>query len=187
MASRPASRVLHAFLGLTGLAACLSTRVASADPVGDPGLEAPGPRATSAQPAPDELPPPSARWNGLIGGAATTAAWYGLALGSSYLWPDALGAKDLRIPVAGPWIAISHTGCGTVALADCSKVVVVLRAIATTLDAIGQAGGIAIMGQSLFLPTREREEAPKHSRLFEIHPTFDAGNNNLGFGVVGTF
>jgi hypothetical protein len=123
----------------------------------------------------------------LIAGAATTAAWYGLALGSSYLWPDAVGANDLRIPVAGPWMALSHSGCGGVS--DCSTVIVVLRAIATTLDGIGQAGGLAIAAEGLFLPTREPKHA--HAELkpsgVELRPTFDAGKNTVGFGVLGVF
>ncbi|MET0790567.1 MAG: hypothetical protein ABW061_03525 [Polyangiaceae bacterium] len=138
----------------------------------------------------DQYPPPSARTNLLIAGAATTAAWYGLALGSSYIWPDAVGANDLRIPVAGPWVALSHSGCGGVA--DCSKVIVVLRAIATTLDAIGQASGLAIAAEGLFLPTQEtkRKRAElklKPSEGVHWQPTFDAGKNTVGFGVLGVF
>jgi len=123
----------------------------------------------------------------LIAGAATTAAWYGLALGSSYLWPDTVGAKDLRIPVAGPWIALSHSGCGNVS--DCSKVIVVLRAIVTTLDAIGQASGLALAAEGLFLPTREpnRKRAELKQNVVRWQPTFDAGKNTVGFGVLGVF
>jgi hypothetical protein len=123
----------------------------------------------------------------LIAGAASTAAWYGLALGASYAWPDTVGAKDLRIPVAGPWMALSHSGCGDVA--DCSKLIVVLRAIATTLDAIGQAGGVAIMAEGLFLPTQEpkRKRAELKLNGVQWRPTFDAGKNTVGFGVLGVF
>ncbi len=144
-----------------------------------------GPRATVPVTARlDEYPPPSARRNLLIAGAVTTASWYGLALASSYLWPDTVGAKDLRIPVAGPWIALSHSGCGDVA--DCSKVLVVIRAIATTIDAIGQASGLAIAGEGLFLPTREPKRALPEARV-EWRPTFDAGRNTVGLGVLGVF
>jgi hypothetical protein len=139
----------------------------------------------------DQPPPPSARTYTLIGGFATTAAWYGLALGSSYIWPDTVGAKDLRIPVAGPWIAFSHSGCGPVA--DCHEALVVLRAFATALDGVGQAGGLFLMGQGLFLSTREPSARPHTSWTsfrgygVEMQPTFDAGKNTVGFGVLGVF
>jgi hypothetical protein len=175
-----------------GLMAGLSARVAAAEPTGSPeGSEAPGPRASAATSRLqlDELPPPSARRNLIIAGAVTTASWYGLALGSSYLWPDTVGAKDLRIPVAGPWMAFAHSGCGNVS--DCSKVLVVVRAIATMLDGIGQASGLAFATEGLFMPTQEPRAtrvstalAPTH---IELHPTFDAGKNTVGFGLLGVF
>jgi len=136
----------------------------------------------------DQYPPPSARRNLLIAGGVTVASWYALALGSSYLWPDTVGAKDLRIPVAGPWMAFAHSGCGPVA--SCSEVLVVIRAIATALDGVGQATGLAIAGEGLFLPTQEPKRAPPDrtaAARFELHPSFDAGKNTVGFGVLGVF
>jgi hypothetical protein len=188
MAPRPASRpVLASTLAtatLAGLLACCVTRSAAAEPNNSASLE-PGPNLTL-----DQYPPPAARAYTIVGGLATTAVWYGLALGSSYIWPDTVGSKDLRIPVAGPWIAFSHAGCGPVA--DCHESIVVIRAIAQALDGVGQIGGLMIMGQGLFLPTQE----PKRSsasllwhpvRGVEMQPTFDAGKNTVGFGVVGVF
>ena len=131
---------------------------------------------------------PSASSVAAIAGGVTVAAWYGLALGSSYIWPDTVGAKDLRIPVAGPWIAFAHSGCGPVA--SCSEALVVIRAIATMLDGIGQASGLAFVGEGLFLPTQEPKRVPAEALLqksFELHPTFDAGKNTVGFGVLGVF
>jgi hypothetical protein len=186
MAPRPASRpALSALLlaALTGLLACLVTRPAAAEPTDSSTLQ-PGPDLKL-----DQYPPPSVRAYTLLGGFATTAGWYGLALGSSYIWPDTVGSKDLRIPVAGPWIAFSHSGCGPVA--DCHEVIVVLRAIATALDGVGQAGGLAIMGQGLFLSTQEPTKPARTSwhpvRGVEMQPTFDAGKNTVGFGVLGVF
>ena len=198
MAPRPAIRsILRVFLGVFasfGLMAGIHCGSAAAQ-----SATAPGPTvdaADGAQPLQavprmtlDEYPPKSARTNLIIGGLATTAGWYGLALGSSYLWPDTVGANDLRIPVAGPWIALSHSGCGNVS--DCSQVIVVLRAIATTIDAIGQASGLAIAAEGLFLPTQEtkrtKAEQKSPSKAFELHPSFDAGKNTVGFGVLGVF
>jgi hypothetical protein len=126
----------------------------------------------------------------IIAGVASTAAWYGLALGSSYIWPDTVGAKDLRIPVAGPWIAVAHSGCGEVV--DCHKVIVVFRAIATVIDGIGQASSLGLIAQGLFLPTQEPKRVTPAERdqgalRFHVQPSFDAGKNSVGFGVLGVF
>ena len=193
MAPRPAIRsVPRVFLAATALAGLLAgsaPRVAHAEPTeaGAADAEAQDPLAQVPSVTLDQYPPPSARTNLLIAGAATTAVWYGLALGSSYAWPDTVGAKDLRIPVAGPWVAFSHSGCGNVA--DCSKVIVVLRAIATLLDGIGQASGLGLAAEGLFLPTQEqkRKRAELKPNGVSWRPTFDAGKNTVGFGVLGVF
>jgi hypothetical protein len=187
-ARRPSTR-LPVLAALTaGLLAVFASRRAAADPADSADTPELGPRADSSPHLQlDEYPPPAARRNLLIAGGVTTAVWYGLALGSSFIWPDAVGAKDLRIPVAGPWLALSHSGCGNVS--DCSKVIVVLRAIATTIDAIGQASGVAIAAEGLFLPTREPKRAQPEARSDHVQwqPTFDAGQNSVGFGVLGVF
>ncbi|MEO7032774.1 MAG: hypothetical protein ABI548_03000 [Polyangiaceae bacterium] len=179
---------------IVGLMAASVTRPAAAEPDASEAperTEAAGPRASAMpQLKLDEYPAPAARRNLVIAGAVTTATWYGLALGSSYLWPDTVGAKDLRIPVAGPWIAFSHSGCGNVS--DCSKVLVVVRAIATLIDGIGQASGLAFATEGLFMPTQEHpltrgERATLAPNHFELRPTFDAGKNTVGFGVLGVF
>ncbi len=196
-AIRPVPRVILALTALIGLVAGSLPRVASAEPTVAEVDESQ--RGEHLQAVPnvtlDQYPPPSARTNLLIAGAATTAAWYGLALGSSYIWPDTVGANELRIPVAGPWIAVGHSGCGNVA--DCHKVIVVLRAIATVLDGIGQASGLALIGEGLFLPTQEQKRKRAELKLkpngtdgtggVRWQPTFDAGKNTVGFGVLGVF
>jgi hypothetical protein len=173
----------------TGLSAGFATRQAAAEPTDSSETSAAGPRAAALPSVSlDQYPAPSARRNLLIAGGVTVAGWYALALGSSYIWPDTVGAKDLRIPVAGPWLAFAHSGCGRVA--SCSEVIVVLRAIATALDGIGQASGVAFVGEGLFLPTQEPKRVPAEAASelhFEVHPTFDAGKNTVGFGVLGVF
>src|SRR5262245_38009363 len=62
---------------------------------------------------PSTYPPPAARPNLLLVGAAVTAGWYGVALGSSYLWKDAESSPPLRIPVAGPYMSLAKTGCSS--------------------------------------------------------------------------
>lgn len=188
----PVPRAIRVIFALVGLLAGSAPGLARAEPT-EAEATAPDvqePLAQTPSVALDQYPPPSARTNLLIAGAASTAAWYGLALGSSYLWPDTVGAKDLRIPVAGPWIAFSHSGCGNVS--DCSKVIVVLRAIATALDGIGQAGGLGLVAEGLFLPTQEPKRKRAELKLKPVtgvqwRPTFDAGKNTVGFGVLGVF
>ncbi len=143
----------------------------------------------------DVYPEPSTQWNLALVGLGVTAAWYGAALGFSYAWPDAPGAEDLRIPVAGPWMALAETGC-----ADddpgCSTFTVVLRAILTTMDAVGQTGGVLVAAEAMFLPTQERAAAPKRRPLprlqreqgFRVRPVpYTAGKDGLGLGLVGRF
>jgi hypothetical protein len=186
---RSASRLPLAAAIAAGLLAGSLARSAAAEPSASSETSDAGPRAAALPSASlDQYPAPSARGNLLIAGGVTVAAWYSLALGSSYLWPDTVGAKDLRIPVAGPWIAFGHSGCGPVA--SCSKAIVVIRAIATMLDGIGQASGLAFVGEGLFLPTQEPKRIPaaaRAERRFELQPTFDAGKNTVGFGVLGVF
>ena len=76
-------------------------------------------------------PPPSTRYKLALVGVAVSATWYGAAYGFSALWPDAPGAEDLRIPVAGPWMALGETGCADDD-PDCSTFIVVLRAVRPT-------------------------------------------------------
>ncbi len=147
---------------------------------------------------PTDFPPESARTSLLLAGAGATAAWYGGALSFSYLWPDAPGAKELRIPIAGPWMSLGKTGC-----ADndpgCSTFLVVLRAILTTMDAVGQTGGVAVMGEALFMPataegpSRSQKplpplKLPPRKQSVELRPVpFLAGHDGMGLGLVGRF
>jgi hypothetical protein len=163
--------------GVTGV-----TGVAATEP--DPALALPeGPRV-----APDEFPPPSARRALILGGLASTAVWYGGALAASYAVDDPAMAKDLRIPLAGPWMSLGRTGC--YGPSECNTLLIVLGAIATTLDGLGQAAGLALAAEGWFMPTQEPKRA--HAALrrhkdFEWRPTFDAGKNGVGFGVLGVF
>lgn len=199
MAPRPAirsvARVILFTVGLFGLMAGIAPRLAAAEPPrGTAAIAAQQPDPAEAlPPSPsvtlDEYPPPSARRNLLLVGLGSTAAWYGGALGVSYAVDDPAMAKDLRIPIAGPWMALAHTGCYG---GNCSTVLIVLGAIATTLDGIGQAAGLALAGEGLFMPTQEPKRARAAQRaprsdFFAWRPTFDAGKNTVSFGVLGVF
>lgn len=141
---------------------------------------------------PGEYPPPSTRWGLLAVGAGSSLAWYGGGLAFSYAWPDAPGASDLRIPVAGPWMALADTGCAD-GDPDCSTFMVVARAILTTMNGIGQAGGLAVVGEALFLPTSEPASATRRtparraaSVRVQALPVMDP-QGGVGLGVFGQF
>lgn len=150
-------------------------------------------------------PPPVARYNLVGAGLLTTGFWYGSAAGLSYAFPDAPGAKDLRIPVAGPWLAIAHNGCAP-GEPDCSKVWVAIRTILTAIDGLGQAAGIAIALEGIFLPTQEvtASGAPARPRpgpspapatptepegpgLFYVPKPTVVGESGVGVGWGGVF
>ena len=103
---------------------------------------------------PTELPPDGTRARVLITGAALTVGWYGAAVGTSYIWSDAKNARDLRIPIAGPWMALGDVGCSSKETkATCSDGIVVLRTTLAVLSGIGQAGGLFAVVEGLFLDT----------------------------------
>jgi hypothetical protein len=143
---------------------------------------------------PGIYPPPSAQTGLFFAGLGATAGWYGAALGFSYLFPDAPGAEDLRIPVAGPWMALADTGCAE-SEPDCSIFIVVLRAILTTMDAVGQTGGVVVMAEAAFMPTQERAPVePRRRRRLRregsvrvVPAPMVAGKDGIGLGVVGSF
>jgi hypothetical protein len=130
----------------------------------------------------------------MLAGAATTTAWYGLALGGGLLWPNSPGGDDLVIPVAGPWMALADTGCPD-GKPNCAKWWVVVRAILIGIDGVGQAGGLAAMAEAAFMPT----EPTKVSRPRRVLPGWSSGSFDLvalpmvtgrdavGLGVIGSF
>lgn len=101
----------------------------------------------------DEPPPPSARTNLLITGAATTLGFYGLGFGTSYLWPSSPVAEDLRLPVVGAYSAVFGAGCGR-GERTCSTFTAALRTTLAALSALGQTGGVLLLGEALFMDTR---------------------------------
>jgi hypothetical protein len=109
---------------------------------------------------PTELPPDGARARVLITGAALTVGWYGVGVGTSYLWPDAKNARDLRVPVVGPWMALGSVGCGTHE-SNCRDAIVVVRTALAVLSGVGQAGGLLAFAEGLFMNTgNAASEAP---------------------------
>lgn len=178
-------RILFSF-GLT-LPTLLAAAAAQAQ-------EAVPPMPSPPPPAAADVPPPGARTTHIVAGLATTAVSYGLALGASFLIEpqDFNGAKDLRIPLAGPWMALGKTGCPA-SDSDCSKVPLVLGAMLTIFDGVVQAGGLGIVAEGLFLNTSSSRSAPRKAQLERASaPTvhalpFNFGKDGVGLGVVGTF
>lgn len=172
-------RLFVAF-GLT-LPFALSTAAARAE---EPGAATPAPAVPT-----NDLPPPGARSAAIVAGAATTAISYGLALGASFLISedDLRGSKDLRVPIAGPWMALGKTGCPA-SSPDCSKVPLVLGAILQVFDGVAQAGGLGILAEGLFLNTSSAPPAPRKAEGPSVHAVpFNFEKGGVGLGVVGTF
>lgn len=103
----------------------------------------------------DSRPPGAVRTKLFLTGAAVTGGFYAPVLGASYLWDQHPGAEQMRIPVAGPWLAFSKTKLCNARpdLDNCSNFLVVTGAVLLVLDGIGQAGGAGLMLESIFLPT----------------------------------
>jgi hypothetical protein len=144
------------------------------------------PPRTESAPKPD-LPPPSTRLNLALTGVGMTAGFYGAALGASLLWNNGAWAPAMRIPIAGPWMAMPDLKCGTNEL-NCNTALVVVRVVLAGIDGVGQAGGVLVALESLFLPVQsqaraKRASAPQHARVRPV--PFVAGRDTIGIGVVG--
>lgn len=146
------------FAPILTLTALLSLHLtpARADPPSAPSATPPPRKAevlskAEQAEAPAELPPPSTRWKLVLGGLGLSAAWYGAAAGMSFAFPDAPGAHDLRVPFAGPWMALAHNCApGDSCSGDALSIV---RAILTALDGVGQAAGPLLVLEGILLPT----------------------------------
>src|SRR5688572_3172368 len=101
---------------------------------------------------PERYPPPGTGTSLVLAGAGVALGGYAMAFGTSYLWPDAPTAKDLRIPVAGPILAIAGAKCGDGEL-GCGTVPLVFRTIFAAVSGVGQLGGLLILGEGLWLRT----------------------------------
>jgi hypothetical protein len=126
----------------TSVAAQLAPSVARAE---EPTLE-------QIEYHPAELPPDGARTRAIVVGAVLTAGWYGAAVGTSYLWQDAPNAKDLRLPIIGPWVALVDVGCGDNE-SGCSTGTVIARTVLGVVSGVGQAGGLFAILEGLLMDT----------------------------------
>lgn len=129
-------------IGALALSTLVSTRDAAAE---EPTID-------QIEYHPAEFPPDGTRARLILVGAALTAGWYGAAVGTSYLWPDAPNAKDLRLPVVGPWMALGDVGCGD-RERSCTTVPLVMRTALAVVSGVGQAGGLLAIVEGLFIDT----------------------------------
>ncbi len=154
--------------------------------------------------ATDTHPPSSVRWKLVLGGVATTAGFYAIAQPFSYAWPDAPGARDLRVPVVGPWMGIANNGCASDD-PDCSQFWVWTRGILMGLDGLGQAGGLLIALEGIFLHSAEDEpvtpgpkpkdrqpgdeptQEPPPRNLFIAPTPIGVGASGVGLSISGMF
>jgi hypothetical protein len=157
---------------------------------GAPDARADEPLAPTPDTNPAVLPDSPAQPNLILIGAVVAAGWYGGAVGLSYLWPDSPGAADLRIPVAGPYMALASTGCGDQEL-GCGTFLVVVRTVLTSLSAVGQTGGVLAMAEGLFLPTSSASKAApsaaRDSASVRVAPFVSGHGDGLGVGLNGSF
>lgn len=129
-------------------------------------------------------------------GAGITLGSYGLALGTYFLAPNEPGAGQLRVPFAGPWLALAETGCPA-GNPDCPIAPVVIRAVLTGIDGLLQLSGLAVIAEGLFMPVgpgprNERKAQTKASRNSAkqgwVRPVpFVAGRDGFGLGFAGSF
>jgi len=124
----------------------------------------PSPREESLS----ERPPASTRWKVIGLGLGTAGLWYASGYGIRALWTQAPGADDLRIPVAGPFMDLSKTGCPD-SHPNCSTFQLVLRTIMVSLDALGQVGGVAIATEGVFMPVAS-SSAPPSAKTIQRRP-----------------
>jgi hypothetical protein len=128
---------------------------------------------------PAELPPDGARTRLILTGVGLTVGWYGAGVGVSYLWPDAPNARDLRLPVVGPWMALGDVGCGSDE-ASCSTGIVIARTALAVVSGVGQAGGLIAIVEGLLMDTASSGAPPAKA---EVGPSFSAAPVVLSDGA----
>ncbi|HEX5101005.1 MAG TPA: hypothetical protein VFV94_15955 [Polyangiaceae bacterium] len=168
--------------GVLTLLALAAPRVAQAE---EPLADADEPPARAKPATEPDLPPPSTRLNLALTGVGVTAGFYGAALGSSLIWHTGPWADEVRIPIVGPWMAMPYFKCGSEP--NCGTALVIVRGVLAGIDAIGQAGGVLIALESLFVPTASAKRAavrrPAHARVRPV--PFVAGRDGFGLGIAG--
>ncbi|NUQ78986.1 MAG: hypothetical protein HUU21_36145 [Polyangiaceae bacterium] len=134
---------------------------------------------------PRRYPPSSVRPKIIIAGVAVTGLAYGGALLGAALAPDLPGMVDMRIPVVGPWISLAQMDCPADE-EDCSAELV-LRGVLTVADGLMQLGGLAIIGEGIFMTTEATAPAEPKPQAFTIRAAPVVTGSMTGIGILGTF
>ncbi len=150
--------------------------------------------------ADDRHPPMGTRLNLALAGTAVTGLFYAPVLASSFIWSESPGASDMRIPLVGPWMKIGQTKlCSARPETDnCNNFTVVLGAVLLALDGLGQAGGVGLILESLFLRSEPESNlstgSPQGSPFLwntagvELSPVPLVGDgSDLGLALTGRF
>lgn len=168
-------------------------------------LGAPGDaRADDDVAPPVRYPPSSIRAKLIAGGVVVFGLGYaGGAIGASTApeWP---GSDELYVPVVGPFMSLGKLGCPA-REPTCDGGFIALRAILIGVEAAMQLGGLALVGEGIFLKT-ESSAPPAKKGLASAAPasppkkrssafvlpvpvvgTSPVGGGYAGLGLVGTF
>jgi hypothetical protein len=168
--------------------------------------------AAAAESTTPELhfPPPSTRWKVLATGVFLTGAAWGISFACAEGWPYvspslqptvptaahpliASGPPEssmLKIPVVGPWVALTKIGCGS-DQSTCGPSTGA-RVAAYILDGIVQLGGLALITEAIVMKTEE-PAAPKasafalHYGSLEVKPVPLVSPTVSGMSLIGTF
>ena len=138
--------------------------------------------ATSAAPE-VRYPPPSVRPKLIVGGLAISGLAYAAAFGAAASWPEVPGSAQLKIPFAGPWLALGQSGCAADD-PDCGAKIY-LRGVLYVIGGIAQLAGLGLIGEGIFMKT----EAPRQSKslALSLQPVPMVTARFTGLGLVGSF
>ncbi|WP_437286369.1 hypothetical protein [Sorangium sp. So ce406] len=136
-------------------------------------------------PAPPRYPPSSVRPKLIVGGVAVTALAYGAGFLAATSWPDVPGSSELKIPIAGPWMALAKNGCAADD-PDCGAKLYVRGAL-TVVGGLAQLAGLALVGEGIFMTTEGRPPQPPSTSALTVLVAPVITATGTGIGVVGTF
>lgn len=151
--------------------------------------EAPEARAPlpPVDPEPDEedtmrYPPSSVRYGLVTGGIGVFGIAYGFSAMSASLWPEVPGSDFLYVPVVGPFLSLTQSGCSPDS-PDCD-VILYVRGALYILDVLAQMGGLGLIGEGLFMTTEADAPGPDTATMTIVPQiTPDA----TGAALVGQF
>jgi hypothetical protein len=165
-------------LGLLSALAVLQPTLARAE---EPAVIEGEPPRPADEPA---TPEPGTGGRLAIAGGALLVGWYGIGLGASFAYKDEPWAKPVRIPVAGPFLALKDLRCQK-GEADCTTPIVVVRSVLAVIDGVGQVGGLGVLLESLLVGSSAPPPPPPKRASVRAAPMLAGGT--LGVAVAGEF